>query len=92
MSDDNESVLIKLTRMEGKLDMSNLRHDQHDERFRSLDARISGHGTRIVSLETQRNINDGERKGLALSGKFIWAMVGAVPIGVGAAVLRMLGA
>ena len=34
MSDENESVLLKLTRMEGKLDLSNLRHDQTEARLK----------------------------------------------------------
>jgi hypothetical protein len=74
MSDDNESVLVKLTRMEGKLDLSNMRHDQHDERFRTIDGRLHAHGNRIGILEAARHLNDGERKGIQLSTKAAWTV------------------
>jgi hypothetical protein len=92
MSDDSESVLVKLTRMEGKLDLSNLRHDQHDTKFATIDNRLNAHSERIGGLEKREVGRDGERKGFALGGKILWAAVGAVPIGLGAALLRALGA
>ena len=92
MGDEQESVLVKLTRMEGKLDLSNLRHDQHDAKFHTIDNRLSGHADRISGLETREVGRDGERKGLATGGRLLWALLGAIPIGLGAAVLRALGA
>ncbi|MES2904586.1 MAG: hypothetical protein V4696_10410 [Pseudomonadota bacterium] len=92
MDSDQESVLVKLTRMEGKLDLSNLRHDQHDAKFATIDSRLNSQSERIGGLEKREVGRDGERKGLALGGRVLWALCGAIPIGVGAAVLRMLGA
>jgi hypothetical protein len=90
VSDENESVLVKLTRMEGKLDLSNMRHDQTDAWKMTVDVRLNGHGERITGLEKREVGRDGERKGLALGAKALWVLVGAVPIGVGAALLRAL--
>jgi hypothetical protein len=87
MSDENESVLVKLTRMEGKLDLSNMRHDQHDARFGAVDSRLNSHGERISGLEKREVGRDGERKGFMLSGKLVWAAVGAIP---GGAVVGLL--
>jgi hypothetical protein len=92
MSDESESVLVKLTRMEGKLDLSNLRHDQHDARFSAIDGRMNSHGERISGLEKREVGRDGERKGLLAGGRILWALIGAVPIALGAAVLRAIGA
>lgn len=87
MSDDSESVLIKLTRMEGKLDLSNMRHDQHDAKFAAIDMRFNSQGERITGLEGREIGRDGERKGLMLGGKLMWAAVGLIP---GGAVVGLL--
>ena len=92
MSDETESVLVKLTRMEGKLDLSNLRHDQHDARFATIDQRLSGHGDRITGLEKREVGREGERKGFVTSGKALMLLAGAVPVAVVAAILRAIGA
>ena len=92
MSDDNESVLVKLTRMEGKLDLSNMRHDQHDAKFGTIDNRLNGHSERIGGLEKREAERGGERKGLALTAKALWAIAGAIPVGLIAAALRAWGA
>lgn len=88
MSDDSESVLVKLTRMEGKLDLSNLRHDQHDAKFATIDQRLNGHSERIGGLEKREVGRDGERKGLSMAAKALWAAAGAIPIGALWAVIR----
>lgn len=90
MSDENESVLVKLTRMEGKLDLSNLRHDQTDAWKTTVDGRLNGHGERITGLEKREVGRDGERKGLAISAKALWAITGAIPVGIVAAIMRAL--
>ncbi len=92
MSDDAESVLVKLTRMEGKLDLSNMRHDIHDTKFSAYDIRLNSHAERIGGLEGRELGRDGERKGLATGGRLLWALLGAVPICIGAALLRAFGA
>ena len=92
MADDNESVLVKLTRMEGKLDLSNLRHDQHDTRFAGLEGRVNMHGERITGLESREVGRDGERRGMVTSGKLLLLLAGAAPVAIGAAILRAIGA
>jgi hypothetical protein len=87
VSDESESVLVKLTRMEGKLDLSNLRHDQHDARFQAIDGRLNTHGDRISGLESREVGRDGERRGLTMAGRVVWAAVGLVPGGAIAAVI-----
>lgn len=92
MSDDNESVLVKLTRMEGKLDLSNLRHDQTEARLGIIDSRLNGHGDRIGSIEKREIGREGERKGIATSTKVLWAGVTLLSGGIGAAIMRISGA
>ena len=90
MSDDNDSVLVKLTRMEGKLDLSNLRHDQHDVKFAAIDNRLNSHGDRLNGIEKREHERTGERKGLAISGRVLWAAIGFVP-GAIVAVAKLAG-
>ncbi len=91
VTDETESVLVKLTRMEGKLDLSNMRHDQHDERFRALDGRINNHGQRIGTLEARDNSLVGERQGIGLAAKVLpFLFGGAVMAGI-ALVARAAG-
>jgi hypothetical protein len=92
MSDESESVLVKLTRMEGKLDLSNLRHDQTDAWKTIVDNRLTSHGDRIGGLERREIGRDGERKGIIASGKLLLVLAGAAPVAIGAAILRALGA
>ena len=89
-ADESESVLVKLTRMEGKLDLSNLRHDQHDQRFTAMDTRLNSHGERISGIEKREAERGGERNGIALSGRVVWAVIGSILGGGGIAVLMRL--
>ena len=92
MNEESESVLVKLTRMEGKLDLSNLRHDQHDSRFGAIDGRLNSHGERISGLEKREVGRDGERKGLTTAGRVAWAAIGLIPGGaIVAALMRLFG-
>jgi hypothetical protein len=92
VSDENESVLVKLTRMEGKLDLSNLRHDQHDARFTSIDGRLNTHGERISGLENREVGRDGERRGMTAAGRIAWAAMGLIPGGaIVAALMKLVG-
>lgn len=90
MSDESESVLVKLTRMEGKLDLSNLRHDQHDVKFAAIDSRINSHGERLSGIERREHERTGERKGLALGGRIVWVVIGFVPPAI-VAVMKLMG-
>ena len=92
MSDDSESVLVKLTRMEGKLDLSNMRHDQHDAKFATIDSRLNSHSERIGGMEKREAERGGERRGFIASGKLVMVAAGAIPVALVAAVLRAIGA
>ena len=87
MSDEHESVLVKLTRMEGKLDLSNLRHDQHDSRFSAIDGRMNSHGERISGLEKREIGRDSGDKRISAAGKTLWLAIGSIPGGLVVAVL-----
>jgi hypothetical protein len=91
MNDESESVLVKLTRMEGKLDLSNMRHDQHDERFRAIDSRLHSHGSRIGTLEARDNILVGERQGIGLAAKVLPFLFGGGVMAVIGLVARAAG-
>lgn len=88
MSDDGESVLVKLTRMEGKLDLSNLRHDQTDAWKTTVDGRLNTHGERIGGLEKREVGRDGERKGFIGAGKLAWGLSGLIGGGSLAVLLK----
>lgn len=90
MSDDHESVLVKLTRMEGKLDLSNLRHEQHDAKFAAIETRLTSHAERLGGLEGREHERTGERRGIALGGRIAWAGIGLIPGGAIVAVLMRL--
>jgi hypothetical protein len=79
VNDETESVLVKLTRMEGKLDLSNLRHEQHDQRFSAIDGRLNSHGERLSGIERREAERGGERRGLATGGRIMWAALGFAP-------------
>lgn len=89
MNDDNESVLVKLTRMEGKLDLSNLRHDQTEARIGVIDQRLNSQGDRITGLEGRELGRDGERKGVALSTKVAVGIITLASGGLGALIVRL---
>jgi hypothetical protein len=92
MTEGGESNEVKLTRIEGKLDLSNLRHDQTEMRLKTVDDRLHSHGNRIGVLEAIKHLNEGERKGVAMSGRIMLVLCGALPVGLIAALLRTLGA
>lgn len=99
MSEDN---CARLEKIQGGVDLINerlkhaneLQNERHNSVLSSIadlhaaDAALDG---RIVILETDKNVRTGERRGLALSGRVAWTFIGAVPVGIGAAVLRYLG-
>ncbi len=102
MNEDND-IRVQLARIEGKQDVTNERLDTankiNDERHGAVQAqivtlneRLQGHGNRIGALETVKHLNEGERRGVALSGRLALILCGAIPVGLIAAALRMLGA
>jgi hypothetical protein len=88
-----EEVRVQLARMEGKLDLSNMRHEQHDGKFIVIDGRLNSQGERITGLEKREVGRDGERKGITAAGRLIWAGIGLIPGGaIVAALMRLFGA
>jgi hypothetical protein len=90
---------VQLTRIEGKLDLVNERHEtmkgdigKLEERqvadTRRIDERLHSHGSRIGVLEADKHLRQGERAGLALSAKAIHWIGGGSVVAVLAAVLR----
>ena len=92
MSAEDNSILVQLARMEGKLDVTNERLNNVQEQIASLRRTQDAHSTRIAGLEADKNVRAGERQGIALGGRILWSIIGAVPVGIGAVVLRLLGA
>lgn len=88
----DESIRVLLTRMEGKLDLSNMRHDQTDARLKDHETRLHRHSNDISSLQAKALISEGKRQGLLTGGKVIWAGIGTIFGGGGIAVLvRIFG-
>ncbi len=83
MTEDNESIIVKLTRIEGKQDLANEkletanrineeRHAQIKGQISTIDQRVNSHGDRITGLEGRELTREGERKGITTSTKVIW--------------------
>jgi hypothetical protein len=98
VNDDNELIRVQLARMEGKQDVTNERletanrinderHTATQTRFSAIDGRLNTHGDRISGLESREVGRDGERRGLTMAGRVVWAAVGLVPGGAIAAVI-----
>lgn len=84
---------VMLVRMEGKLDLSNMRHDQTDARLKDHETRLHRHSSDISSLQTKALISEGKRQGLLTGGKIAWTLIGTVLGSGGIAVLmRLFGA
>jgi hypothetical protein len=88
---DNDDIRVQLARIEGKQDvtnahLSNVQNDIAD--IRQVQYR---HGDRLGILEADRNVRTGERQGLALGGRIIWTIIGAVPVGAVALALKLFG-
>jgi hypothetical protein len=91
MSDSND-ILVQLARIEGKQDVTNERLNNVQEQIASLRRTQDAHSGRIANLEADKNVRAGERQGIALGGRILWSIIGAVPVGIGALLLRVLGA
>lgn len=88
MSD--ETLKVMLVRMEGKLDLSNMRHDQTDARLKDHETRLHRHSSDISTLQAKAFVNEGKSQGLLTSGKIIWTAVGTMLGGGGLAALIRL--
>lgn len=91
MNDDTD-IRVQLARMEGKQDVANERLNSFHADLLDIRKTLYGHGDRLGILEADKNVRSGERQGLAISGRILWSIIGAVPVGVGAIALKLLGA
>jgi hypothetical protein len=89
----DESMRVQLARMEGKLDLSNLRHEQTDAWKVTVDQRLHRHGNDIGALQQREMMREGEKQGLGKAGRLAWAGAGLIPGGaIVAALMKLLGA
>jgi hypothetical protein len=92
MAAEDESVRVQLARIEGKMDLSNMRHDKTEERINTHEKRLNRHSDDISTLQAKALLREGERKGLTTAGRFAWALIGSVPAAAaGAALMKLLG-
>jgi hypothetical protein len=73
---DDTRVALAEIRGDVKLILAGQERTHNDvlEIRRTLDS----HNKRIGTLETDKSVRDGERKGLTLSGKLAWGLVSAL--------------
>ena len=101
MAEDND-IRVQLARIEGKQDVTNERLETankiNDERHATVkthlalhDQRLTTHGDRLGILETRGHVSDGERRGIAMSARLGFILLGAVPTGAVAIALRVAG-
>jgi hypothetical protein len=79
-------------RLKAQNELQNERHTGVLASIKALhdaDAALDG---RVGALETESSERVGQLKGLALSGRILWTIIGAVPVGIGALALKLLGA
>ena len=75
---------VQLARMEGKLDLSNLRHQRSEER-------LEDHGKRITGIESREHVREGQLKGVTATIKSAWLAGGALVTAFALAVLKKMG-
>ena len=88
-TDSNESV--QLTRIEGGINLLNERLGAVRDDIRDMRDVQQTHAKQISDLEKDRNVRDGERKGIAHGGRALWAMIGLAISAIGAGLLRHFG-
>lgn len=91
MVEPPETIMVILTRIEGALNLSNLRHDQTDTWKGTVDVRFREHGERLGGLEIRERERAGEVRGATSAVKLLWAIGGGGVIAAVAAVFRSLG-
>jgi hypothetical protein len=58
----------------------------------AINKRLDDHNGRIGLLETDKNVRDGERKGLGFGGRIAWGIISLVAgSGLGAVTVKLLG-
>jgi hypothetical protein len=86
---EGETIRVHLVRIEGKLDVTNERLNSVQTDITELRSVVRAHGDRLGILEAADNIRTGERSGIALSGRLLWAGIGVIG-GIGMAIGKML--
>lgn len=99
MSDDEEGIRVKLAEIAGGVKLIDSKIDAsnriQDERFgliqtdiKNISARVHHNANNIQSLFGWKHTIEGERKGVAFSGRAVWAVIGL--IGGGGAVTALM--
>lgn len=94
MADDNVDPAFRegQIRMEGKLDRIGDAVQRQADDMRDLRVTVHGHGNRLGVLEAHKHITEGERRGVAFSGRITWGLLGLIPGGaIVAALMKLLG-
>ena len=73
---------VQLVRIEGKLDLSNARHDGVDKRLDNHEQRLHRHSSDISLLQAESNHRKGERAGCIASGKLFYSVLGGGLLGI----------
>jgi len=87
-SDVDSEAKIQLTRMEGKLDLLNDRHETMRGDITEVKTTITAHSGRIQQLEAK----DQQRIGAIGAVKILWGVGGVSIATIAAALLRHFGA
>ena len=88
-TDSNESV--QLTRIEGGINLLNERLGAVRDDIRDMRDVQQTHARQISDLEKDRNVRDGERKGIAFGGRTLCVIIGILISAIGAGLLRHFG-
>jgi hypothetical protein len=85
---DDETNKIQLTRIEGKLDVTNERLSNVQSDIVEIRVTQRDHGSRLGLLEAKENM----RHGFNIAGKVAWAAIGTIFGGGGiAAAMKLFG-
>lgn len=84
-------IRVQLERMEGTINLTNQKMDTVAANVSDLKREVSQHGDRIGKLEATGNIALGERRGIGLAAKIMYAAGGGGLIGAAVFVARAFG-
>ena len=86
-----DGLRVQMARIEGKLDLSNLRHEQTATDI--ADLRNSHHriSNRVQVLEADNHLRKGERAGFVASGRLFQSIMGGGVLGIAALLWKAFG-
>lgn len=91
MTPPDETIKVQLARIEGKMDLSNQRHDNNERRLDNHEQRLHRHGNDISSLQAANLIRDTERKSVISGGRIVgWLISVLIGGGIATAGLELL--